>query len=107
MLLAVNYVHEEGLIHRDIKMENVMVDLQPSSGETASADIVCKLSDFGFACMAGQSKDEEQLSCGTPLYMAPEMIEANGYDQKVDVWSLGVIVFAMLTSTFPFNARNK
>ena len=105
MLLAVSYVHEAGMIHRDIKMENVMVDMRPSKGDPNSADMVCKLSDFGFACMADTVDDH--LSCGTPLYMAPEMIEANGYDQKVDIWSLGVIVFAMLTSTFPFNARNK
>ena len=65
------------------------------------AEIVCKLSDFGFACLAETTADEN-MSCGTPHYMAPEMINGSEYDNKVDIWSLGVIVFAMLTSTFPY-----
>ena len=100
MLLAISYMHKTGLIHRDLKMENIMIDLRKSN-EPSMADIICKLSDFGFACLAETTSDENML-CGTPKYMAPEMVAGKQYDQKVDIWSLGVIVFAMLTSTFPF-----
>lgn len=80
MLLAVSYVHEAGIIHRDLKMENVMVDLQPSHGESSMTDMVCKLTDFGFACLAGPRSAKENISCGTPVYMAPEMINGEDYD---------------------------
>ena len=69
-------------------------------------EVVCKLTDFGFACVIEPGADL-QLTCGTPLYMAPEVIKGRHYGQKVDIWSLGVIVFAMLTSTFPYDARSK
>ena len=105
--MAISYVHKAGVIHRDIKLENVMVDLQPTKGEPTVADIVCKLTDFGFACLDTPGLEEPNISCGTPVYMAPEMVKGGSYDQKVDIWSLGCIVFAILTSQFPFNARNK
>ena len=64
--------------------------------------MVCKLTDFGFACMMDPSK-KINLSLGSPLYMAPEVIERKSYNSKVDIWSLGVIAYMILAGKVPFN----
>ena len=69
-------------------------------------EIVCKLADFGFACEINPSS-QIKLACGTPLYMAPEVVSGKSYDQKVDIWALGVIAFSMLTSEYPFNDNSR
>ena len=104
ILLAVHYIHEAGLIHRDLKMENIMVEM--TSNGDGSSNIVCKVTDFGFACVI-EPGSNLSLTVGTPLYMAPEIVKGQEYGQKVDIWSLGVIVYVMLTSQFPYNARKK
>jgi serine/threonine-protein kinase ULK/ATG1 len=64
-----------------------------------------RLCDFGFAWRRG---DETcKLTCGTPLYMAPEILEARSYDSRADVWSVGCIFFEMLTGSPPFNGTNQ
>ena len=106
ILLAVRYVHEAGLIHRDIKIENIMVEVLPIAEERMS-EIICKLSDFGFACVI-EPGTNLNLTLGSPLYMAPEVIKGEEYDQKVDIWSLGVIAYFILTGgNFPFDGRSK
>ena len=77
IMLAVRYVHEAGMIHRDLKMENIMVDMTPQGDGTS--DIVCKLTDFGFACVM-EPGSNINLVLGTPYYMAPEMVEHENYD---------------------------
>lgn len=71
ILRALTYIHEENLVHRDIKLENIMVEL--AAGGSAE-DMVCKITDFGFACEI-QPDTELSLKLGTPLYMAPEVIK--------------------------------
>ena len=74
--------------------------------EDGSTGMVCKLVDFGFATtIKGDAK--LSLALGTPLYMAPEVIKGEKYDQKVDVWALGVMAYAMMTSFFPFDGSNR
>ena len=75
--MALNYIHEAGLIHRDLKMENIMVELQPS--EESRFEMICKIADFGFACVIEPGSDLE-LTVGTPLYMAPEIVNNVKYD---------------------------
>ena len=81
-----------------------MVEMTPNKNGTS--DMVCKLTDFGFACVIDPGSNINQ-TVGTPLYMAPEIVRAEAYGQKVDIWSLGVITYTMLTGNFPFDGRTR
>ena len=76
-----------------------MVDIEQNS--EGKINMICKLTDFGFACVM-DPQIKINLSLGSPLYMAPEVIDSKSYDSKVDIWSLGVIAFILLTGTVPF-----
>ncbi|KAG0347380.1 Checkpoint kinase 2 [Podila humilis] len=92
---AVGYLHQHGIVHRDIKSENVMV-----TGDKPTV----KLIDFGLA-RATSSQSVLKTRCGTRAYMAPETDlsdDNNGYGTAVDVWSLGVLLFRMLAGEYPF-----
>jgi len=90
-------LHEKGIAHRDLKPENLM-----SVGQGTSE--VMKVADFGLSKNFG----EEQLktSCGSPLYIAPEILTADHYDKQVDMWALGVILYIVLVGYPPFDASN-
>lgn len=95
--LALKYLHSKKIAHRDLKPENLMI--------TDSGEI--KLSDFGLSRYVGKNGLCE-TACGSPCYAAPEIISGGPYDaRKSDVWSLGVIVFAMLTGQLPWTKRNQ
>jgi serine/threonine protein kinase len=95
VLKGLNYVHGQDIMHRDLKPENIMCF------EEADGKISAKLTDFGFACVL-KAEGAETLSCGSPVYMAPEVISSKPYDKRADVWSLGVIVYFILSGQFPF-----
>ncbi len=79
--------------HRDIKLDNVLIE---------DKNNMIKLIDFGFAAFCSPTQ-KLKIFCGTPSYMAPEIVQKKEYDGKcVDIWALGVLLFAMLTGTFPF-----
>lgn len=86
-------MHTVNWIHRDMKLENVLVQYDSNN------KVTLKIADFGFA-IAQQGKVLMQL--GSPLYIAPEIIKSRPYDEKVDIWSFGVMVFYMLTKHWPF-----
>ncbi|KFH65879.1 CAMK protein kinase [Podila verticillata NRRL 6337] len=91
---AVNYLHQQGIVHRDIKSENIML----------TEDKRIKLIDFGLARTIS-SKEVLTNRCGTRAYMAPETDQSddsNAYGKAVDVWSLGVLLFRMLSGIYPF-----
>ena len=93
---AIAYCHERDVIHRDIKMTNVLLD----------EDYKVKIIDFGFSVCT--SSRNLSVSCGTPVYMAPEVLAKKNYNGKLtDIWSLGVLLFNMLCGCFPFAGNNE
>ncbi|KAI9044691.1 Pkinase-domain-containing protein [Aspergillus affinis] len=98
---AVKYLHKRNVAHRDLKMGNLFLD--------QNMDI--KVGDFGLAAMIISERDEKRRRtlCGTPNYIAPEVLDKTkgGHTQKVDIWSLGVICFAMLTGYPPFQSKTQ
>ena len=90
------YIHSKYIAHRDIKLDNILLD---GKGNV-------KIGDFGVSkqCQKGQLRMTEQ--CGTPAYIAPEILKDKGYTFSVDIWSAGVVLFAMLYGTVPFKANN-
>ncbi|EME39598.1 hypothetical protein DOTSEDRAFT_75299 [Dothistroma septosporum NZE10] len=91
---AVSYVHNKGCVHRDLKLENILLDKAQN----------VKLVDFGFTREYSGSTSYLQTWCGTIAYSAPEMLRGEKYaGEKVDVWSMGVILYALLTGELPFD----
>jgi len=100
VLLAINYMHKRNITHRDIKPENILLE----SKELDKLEV--KIADFGFSCVFDPN-DGLKTVLGSPLYMAPELIKAESYDEKVDIWSIGVISYMLLSGRSPFPGRDK
>ena len=96
VLLAVNYCHKMGIIHRDIKPENIMIERKDASGL-----IHVKLIDFGVAKIFRKNVINRTFA-GSHTYMAPEVITAD-YNEACDLWSIGVILYILLTGILPFD----
>lgn len=102
ILDAVGYCHRMGVVHRDLKPENIVV--KGSRGEDPSLKII----DFGFANeVAGQSMESLVTRCGTPAYVAPEILAGRPYGATADMWSVGVILYMLLCGYPPFQHKNQ
>ncbi|GAM29199.1 hypothetical protein SAMD00019534_123750 [Acytostelium subglobosum LB1] len=91
---AVEYLHNINIVHRDLKPENLLL-------KTSGNDLEVAIADFGLSKIIGQ-QTMMQTACGTPSYVAPEVLNATGYDKEVDMWSIGVITYILLCGFPPF-----
>jgi len=92
VLEAICFLHARNRIHRDIKVDNVLL----------SKDGSVKLADFGTAVQLTFQKLRRNTLAGTPYYMAPELIQRLPYKEKVDIWSIGITVYELMTGTPPY-----
>ena len=94
LISAIHYLQERKVIHRDIKLENILLDKENNP----------KLSDFGWAVHA--PSNPRSSFCGTILYLSPEMVAKEQYSLKIDIWSLGVLLFEVCTGSPPFYGKD-
>lgn len=96
---GINFCHERLVVHRDVKLENLLLD---RSGEKV------KIIDFGFAAQVASKDVKLKAFCGTPAYMAPEIVRWEQYSGfATDVWALGVVLFTLLSGYLPFSAATE
>ncbi|XP_033225514.1 serine/threonine-protein kinase 33-like isoform X2 [Belonocnema kinseyi] len=102
---ALAYLHKNGIVHRDLTLENILIAHKIEAGEK----IQIKVSDFGLSAMRGGPGHENMLHefCGTLAYMAPEVIATKSYSQQCDVWSMGVIMYVLMFGMFPFFSHDQ
>ena len=100
IILGIQHIHSHKIVHRDIKLENILIDLNNN----------IKICDFGIGKILTYNKQLLYDKCGTPMYMAPEILlssKNHGYEgYPVDIWSAGISLYIMLSGTLPFNLKN-
>ena len=101
VLSAVNYCHNMNIVHRDLKPENILIE----SKDEITGFYHLKIIDFGTAKIYDKNKKEDKI-IGSPFYIAPEVLKGE-YNEKCDVWSAGVLLYAMLYGKFPFMEDNE
>ncbi|XP_034694188.1 serine/threonine-protein kinase ATG1c-like [Vitis riparia] len=92
-------LRDNNLIHRDLKPQNLLLSTNDNNS-------VLKIADFGFA-RSLQPRGLAETLCGSPLYMAPEIMQLQKYDAKADLWSVGAILFQLVTGRTPFTGNNQ
>ncbi|XP_053211479.1 serine/threonine-protein kinase Sgk2-like [Panonychus citri] len=94
--LALGYLHSQGIVYRDLKPENILLD----------CDGHVVLTDFGLCKDGLRDRDTTSTFCGTPEYLAPEVLRKEAYDRRVDWWCLGAVLYEMLYGLPPFYSRD-
>ncbi|XP_063975096.1 serine/threonine-protein kinase 33-like [Diachasmimorpha longicaudata] len=103
---ALGYLHKNDIVHRDLKLENILITKNPVDPDD---QLYIKITDFGLSATRNGPGHDDMLHdfCGTITYMAPEMVTTKSYSQQCDVWSMGIIMYVLLTGTFPFFSKNE
>lgn len=99
LVAGLQILRDNNLIHRDLKPQNLLLSTNDSNS-------VLKIADFGFA-RSLQPRGLAETLCGSPLYMAPEIMQLQKYDAKADLWSVGAILFQLVTGKTPFTGNNQ
>lgn len=92
-------LHSKLIIHRDMKLENVLVVKERTVGQDGLLDV--KIADFGLSKIVGEGLSEARSTVGSPRYMAPEVLAKGAHDFRADLWSLGIMAFVLLAGRFP------
>lgn len=92
ILSGVHYLHQNKIIHRDLKLGNLFLN----------DDLQVKIGDFGLATRITYDGEEKKTLCGTPNYIAPEILTKRGHSYEVDIWSIGCIMYTLLAGKPPF-----
>ena len=95
---ALEHIHSKGIVHRDLKLENIMLARKCEKGPLS-----VKLIDFGISTKVGQHHRLQSTSVGTPGWLSPEIIAKKTYDQSVDMWALGIATYVLLVGVLPFD----
>jgi serine/threonine protein kinase len=91
------YLKQLRIIHRDIKTANILLD----------SKLNVKLGDFGLAILADSNDPQRYNTCGTPSFMAPEVVNQLKYSFEIDMWSIGVVTYSLLCGTNPFICKKQ
>ena len=105
ILQALNHIHKQGIVHRDVKPENIMIDINYDA--FGPFDTTCKLTGFGMAFEKYDDLNNRTVD-GTDTFMSPETIKGQEQTSAIDIWSVGVTAFIMLTlGSVPFKGKNR
>lgn len=122
LLSALQYIHQEGVVHRDLKLSNILLtrthdthsagaagacrtnEWHGFDGTTRSSDFIIKICDFGLAVQKEHPDEEHYTLCGTPNYIAPEVALQHNHGYPADVWSVGCLFYSMVVGSPPFEA---
>ena len=106
LCLAAAHIHSRGIMHRDIKPANVFIAETPHRESGGGGDVLAYLGDFSVSTQLSATTDLASTITGTPYYLAPEIVRGEPYGVKSDIWSIGVVLYVMLTLELPFRATS-
>jgi len=96
---GLGFLHEHGVIHRDLKLENVLVTKEWQDGSNRLCEV--KITDFGLSKVVGEGLSDARSTVGSPRYIAPEVLSNGVHDFRADLWSLGILFYVLLAGRFP------